>query len=108
MSAILGVNRVVGRANYLGLPMLVGRNKRQMFGLLKEKILSRIRGWNQRFLSRVGRDVILKSTIEAIASYAMGVFLIPKEIIREIEITMNGFWWKGSQNGNNRGIRWKS
>lgn len=47
---------------------------------------------NQRFLSRVGREVILKSTIKTIPSYFMGVFLLPKEVIKDIETTMNAYW----------------
>ncbi|XP_031130585.1 uncharacterized protein LOC116032236 [Ipomoea triloba] len=37
----------------------------------------------------------------------MGVFLLPKGLIKEIETLMNSYWWKGG-GGENKGINWKS
>ncbi|CAH9093766.1 unnamed protein product [Cuscuta europaea] len=37
-------------------------------------------------------------------TYTMNVFLLPNELCREIEVLMNGYWWKGK---SGKGIRWK-
>ena len=51
--------------------------------------------WNKRFLSRAGKEVLLKSIIQAIPSYVMSVFLLPTTMCEEIERMMNAFWWGG-------------
>lgn len=49
--------------------------------------------WKVRFLSHIGKKVLLKSVIQAIPTYYMGIFKIPKTILNEINILMNKFWW---------------
>ncbi|CAH9127293.1 unnamed protein product [Cuscuta epithymum] len=39
-------------------------------------------------------------------TYAMNVFLLPRDLCDEIEKLMNGFWWKGTK-FEQRGIRWR-
>ncbi|XP_019150584.1 PREDICTED: uncharacterized protein LOC109147383 [Ipomoea nil] len=92
---------------YLGLPSIVGRRKKQILGFLKYKILAKVRSWNARFLSRAGREVLLKNVIQAMPSYAMMVFLLPRGTCRDIETIMNEYWWTGTM-GNGKGIRWRS
>ncbi|XP_031095115.1 uncharacterized protein LOC115999403 [Ipomoea triloba] len=60
----LGVAQGDTTGKYLGLPSLVGRNKKAILGYLKDKILNRIRSWNSRFLSRAGREVLLKNVLQ--------------------------------------------
>ncbi|CAH9090795.1 unnamed protein product [Cuscuta europaea] len=52
---------------------------------------------------------MLKTVIQAVSTYAMNVFLFPKELCAEIERIMNGtaYWWHGNDM-TGRGIRWKS
>lgn len=51
--------------------------------------------------------MLLKSVIQAIPSYAMGVFLLPVGLCEKIEVIMNSFWWKGGRR-ENKGIHWKA
>lgn len=107
LRGILGVRRAGLTGNYLGLPSMVGRNKKELLGFIKDRIISRIQGWGHGFLSKAGREVLLKAVIQAIPSYTMSVFLLPNNLVREIEVVMNSFWWKGDS-GSSSGIRWKS
>ncbi|XP_019158496.1 PREDICTED: uncharacterized protein LOC109155235 [Ipomoea nil] len=65
-----------------------------------------MQSWPNRFLSRASREVLLKNVIQAIPLHAMRLFLLPKELTREIERIMNSFWWRGDCRGK-RGINWK-
>lgn len=107
LCGILGVGRSGDMGNYLGLPSLVGRNKRDILGFIKNKIVNRIHGWGRKFLSKAGREVLLKSVIQAIPSYSMSVFLLPNNLVREVEIVMNSYWWKGEW-GSRTCIKWKT
>ncbi|XP_019175768.1 PREDICTED: uncharacterized protein LOC109171094 [Ipomoea nil] len=104
---ILGVSQGDTSGRYLGLPSLVSGNKKAILGFLKDKILSRVRSWNSRCLSRAGREVLLKNVLQAMPCYSMMVFLLPKGLFNEIEVLLNMYFW--TENANNaKGLRWKT
>ncbi|XP_074342591.1 uncharacterized protein LOC141680198 [Apium graveolens] len=78
---------------YLGLPSYMGRNKMEVFQYVKEMVWNRMQGWKGKILSRGGKEILINLVIEAIPSYVMSVFLLPKSLCDEIEILMNKFWW---------------
>ena len=45
---------------YLGLPSLVGKNKRNTFNDVKEKISKKLAGWKEKLLSKAGKEVLIK------------------------------------------------
>ncbi|KAM6568955.1 hypothetical protein CsatB_016940 [Cannabis sativa] len=92
---------------YLGLPNIIGRKKTVILGFLKNKIINRLNSWNGKFLSRAGKEVLLKSVIQSLPTYAMSVFLLPLETCQEIEKIMANFWWKTSS-AKGQGIIWMS
>ncbi|CAH9113463.1 unnamed protein product [Cuscuta europaea] len=105
LKEMLGVGLAGSEELYLGLPSLIGRNKRAILSYLKQRTINRIQSWNNLFLSGAGREVLLKSVIQAMPTYAMNVFLPPKDLCKEIEVLLNGFWWQGK---TNKGIRWSN
>lgn len=103
---ILQINREGVDGNYLGLPAIIGRNKRDILGFIKDRIIHRMQNWTNRFLTKAGREILLKNVIQAIPLHAMSLFLLPKELISELERAMNSFWWKGDCRSRH-GINWK-
>ncbi|XP_031121072.1 uncharacterized protein LOC116024317 [Ipomoea triloba] len=103
----LGVREQQGGANYLGLPGYVGRRKREILGFIRDRVRARIVNWGNRFLSRAGREVLLKTVLQSIPNYAMNVFLLPKGLCCEVERVMNSFWW-GCERRERGGIRWST
>lgn len=89
---------------YLGLPSLIGRNKKDILKFIKDKIVKRVQSWSHKFLSRAGREILLKNVIQAIPTFAMSVFMLPRELVKDIERVLNAFWW-GSGSGGGKGIR---
>lgn len=75
---ILGVHNTWGNSNYLGLPSLIGRRKNEILAFIQTKIVACIHSWNNKFLSRAGREILLKNVIQAVPIYEMSVFLLPK------------------------------
>lgn len=65
-----------------------------------------MQGWKGKTISRAGKEILIKSVVQAISSYVMGVFLLPKKLCEEMEVLMNKFWWVS--NMENKGIRWSS
>ncbi|XP_073132988.1 uncharacterized protein [Henckelia pumila] len=91
---VLGVNYTTNHGKYLGLPSLIGRNKREVFDFIKEKAWGRMNGWRNKFLSRAGKEILLKAVVQAIPSYVMSVFALPINLCDELERMMNSFWWE--------------
>ncbi|KAK2423594.1 hypothetical protein QL285_034041 [Trifolium repens] len=104
LSRIMGVRHVLGTGNYLGLPSMIGRKKKDVFAYIKDRIWKRINSWRGRALSRAGKEVMIKSVLQAIPSYVMSIYLLPEGTIKDIERMMNSFWWGGGTNNN--GIKW--
>ncbi|XP_050226483.1 uncharacterized protein LOC126676341 [Mercurialis annua] len=97
IAGVLNVKVVLDQGKYLGLPSLIGRNKRQIFQFIKERNWQKVKGWNAKFLSRGGKEVLIKSVAQAIPNYIMNVFLIPLGLCDELERMMNSFWWGRNQ-----------
>ena len=68
---IWGVQCAASHGHYLGLPSLVGKNKNQIFAFLRDKVWHRIHNWKNRFLSRAGREVLIKTVAHALPTYAI-------------------------------------
>ncbi|KAM1511683.1 hypothetical protein ACFX1Z_023336 [Malus domestica] len=59
LAGFLGVQLVEQHERYLGLPTCVGRNKKQTFSFIKEKVTHRLNGWKSKLLSSVGKELIV-------------------------------------------------
>ncbi|XP_060965763.1 uncharacterized protein LOC133034618 [Cannabis sativa] len=92
---------------YLGLPSTMSRKKTVVLGYLKDKVRKRLQQWEGKFLSRAGKEVLVKTVAQALPSYAMSVFLLPKEISRSIESMMASYWWQTNKDSG-KGIHWLS
>ena len=88
----------------MGLPSLVGRGKKASFNYIKERVWQKLQGWESKLLSQASREVLLKSVIQAIPTYAMSCFKLPIGLCHEIEGLMKRFWW--GQRGDRRKIHW--
>ncbi|KAF5482243.1 hypothetical protein F2P56_002830 [Juglans regia] len=89
---------------YLGLPTLVGRSKYNTFRGIKDRIWLKINNWKNYFLSPAGKEVLLKAVVQAIPSYHMNVFALPKKLCKEIDVLMSKFWW--GYKDNDKKINW--
>lgn len=72
---ILSVNEAMGARKYMGIPSLIGRKRRAVFGYLKDRVWKKINSRSSKSLSKAGREVLVKSVIQAIPAYCMSVFL---------------------------------
>ncbi|KAA3457419.1 reverse transcriptase [Gossypium australe] len=71
VSSLLGVRSSSNPEKYLGLPNMVGRKKKQAFQNLVDRIAARIEAWSSRLLSQGGKEIFIKSVLQAIPTYAI-------------------------------------
>lgn len=69
---------VHSQSKYLGLPLVVGYSKTQVFSFVEEAARTRINSWKNKFLSTAGREMLLKSVIMSLPIYAMSFYKLPK------------------------------
>ena len=48
---LLGVSEVREYGKYLGLPAVVGKNKKANLNFIKERVWSKLQGWKEKLLS---------------------------------------------------------
>ena len=78
---------------YLGLPSLVGRSRMKAFKSITDRVWKRLQDWKVKFLSQAGKEILLKAVIQAIPTYCIGVFLLPKALCSDINSLMAKFFW---------------
>lgn len=107
ISTMLGVTNDLQSSKYLGLPSLVGRSKKKVFGFIKDKVWKKVQGWRAKSISQAGKTVLIKNGTQSIPSYCMSCFLIPKTLCQEIERILKKFWWSSNKR-HNKGMSWLS
>jgi hypothetical protein len=77
---------------YLGLPAMVGRSRIAAFKSIKDRVWKRLQDWKLQFLSQAGKEILLKAVVQAISTYCMSVFLLPKSLCLEINSLIQQSW----------------
>ena len=100
---LLGVPSIRNFEKYLVILALVGRGKKQSFSYIKECVWKKLQRWKEKLLSQAGKEVLIKSVIQAIPTYAMSCFKLPKGLIHELETMIRkyggeGVWQRGKEN----------
>jgi hypothetical protein len=93
VNGILHLALIPSRAKYLGIPLFMHKSKKESFIDIKDKILARIPSWKARLLSQAGKTTLVKSVINAIPTYLMSLFLLPKSLCDSINSCIRKFWW---------------
>ncbi|GMI86526.1 hypothetical protein HRI_002321900 [Hibiscus trionum] len=81
---------------YLGLPSMVGRRKKESLAFVKDRTTKSLNSWSTRSLSTGGKEIYIKSVLQALPLYAMGCFLFPRSLCNELESMFARFWWQKS------------
>jgi hypothetical protein len=91
---------------YLGLPVPEGRTKKGKFKPTKEKFQKHASDWSEKYMSSGAKEILIKSVLQSISTYAMGVFKFPSGLIEELSHIIRNFWWGDEE--NRRRMHWMS
>ncbi|KAK4393443.1 putative mitochondrial protein [Sesamum angolense] len=100
---VLGIRLENKHEVYLGLPALAYRSKKALFAALKDRIWKRVQGWQEKSLSQAGKTILIQAVVQAIPSYAMSCFKLPKYLLQEFQALAANFFW---HDGDRRRIHW--
>ena len=101
---MIGVRLLDCHDKYIGLPTFAGKCKQELFSFFKSRVWNRVKGWNSSLFSQSCKETLIKAVLQAIPSYAMSCFWIPKKLINNIHRLISQFWW-GSNAGQKK-IHW--
>ncbi|XP_073317203.1 uncharacterized protein [Primulina huaijiensis] len=100
----LSIPVVQGHEVYLRLPTFSLRNKKVQFSYLVEGVSRRVKGWGSKFFSAGGKKILTKSVLQAVPTYAMSCFRLPRSTCAAIEKECANFWWGSGK--KNRRMHW--
>ncbi|XP_061993762.1 uncharacterized mitochondrial protein AtMg00310-like [Rosa rugosa] len=103
---MLNVPIVEFHEKYLELPTTIGRNKKEVFQKMNERLDFHMQGWQGKFLLKTGKLVLIKAVAQAIPTYSMSVFQLPIRVCKKFQSKVSQFWW--GKGGGKRGIHWCS
>ncbi|KAK5776600.1 hypothetical protein PVK06_044560 [Gossypium arboreum] len=83
---------------------MVGRRRKMTFQGLKDRLKQKIYSWSIRHISQGGKEVFIKAILQAIPTYTMFYFLLPKSFCMEMKNIIGPFWFKKSH--GKRGMYW--
>ena len=58
---LLGIEECLQQDKYLGLPTLVGRNKRIVFNDIMERVWKKLRSWKDNYFSFGGKEILIRA-----------------------------------------------
>ncbi|CAN1817498.1 Putative ribonuclease H protein At1g65750 [Linum perenne] len=93
------------KSNYLGIPTEWGNARKETFNFLLERMTKVAQTWKATTLSAAGKETLIKAVIQAIPSYVMSLFLLPKHITNKMNSKLRNFFWSGDL--NKRSLHWK-
>ncbi|XP_074301196.1 uncharacterized protein LOC141632554 [Silene latifolia] len=93
-----GMKRGTVPFKYLGVNVTPKRLSIMDCDCLVEKIVEKIRGFGARKLSYAGRMVLIKAVLSNIHRYWARIFILPKAVIKKIEVVCRNYLWHGSEN----------
>jgi hypothetical protein len=76
---------------YLGLMVSVGKSRKNTFEYIKKKIWSRIQGWQEKLLSKAGKEILIKAVAQSIPTYAMSCFDLTKGLCEELNMIIGRY-----------------
>ena len=97
----LQVHNVALSEKYLGMPSDVGVSTNGAFKYLKDRVWKRVQGWLEQTLSSGGKEVLIKSVAQAIPTFSMSCFRLPRGLCQHIDNLLRSFWW-GSKEGKRK------
>ncbi|KAL3582919.1 hypothetical protein D5086_017251 [Populus alba] len=99
---ILGFREGELPMKYLGVPLISSRLKAINCKGLVDRITAKVRHWTCRTLSFAGRVQLINSVLFSIQVYWASLFLLPGEVVKNVEQIMRSFLWSGSDMSTTR------
>lgn len=86
------VKTLTRHAKYLGLPVILGRSKKENFSMVMDRVWKKIKGWKEKVMSRSSKEILIKAVAQAIPNFIMSCYRILTGVCHKIEGLLAKFW----------------
>ena len=69
----------------------MGRNERNSFNDIKEKLGKKLAGWKEKMLFKADKEILIKAVTLDIPIYTMSCFKLPESLCEELTSTIRSF-----------------
>jgi hypothetical protein len=87
------IQGILNYDTHLALPVREGRMKKGKFKSTKGRFSKHASDWSEKYMSSGAKEILIKSVLQSIATYAMGVFKFPMGLLDELQHIIRNFWW---------------
>ena len=91
IKASLQVHNVALSEKYLGMSTDVGLSTNGAFKYLKDRVWKKVQGWMEQTLSVGGKEVLIKAVAQAVPTFSMSCFRLPRGLCQHIDGLLRGF-----------------
>ncbi|XP_026384976.1 uncharacterized protein LOC113280580 [Papaver somniferum] len=102
ISNIFQIKRMSLQDKYLGVPLLLQKNKAESFAPLMNRFSDRLAPWQSKFIAQPGKTTLTQPVLGTIASHHMVVFPVPNKM----DAIQRNFWWN-KKNGEKAKLAWR-
>jgi len=78
MVGALGIPQMGHIVKYRGIPYDWGNSKRQMFTSVLQRVSMKLEGWKEHIVSKRGKEILLKSLVQALPHYVISILSRPE------------------------------
>ena len=79
----------------------VGSSTTEAFKYLKYRVWKKFHGWMEQSLLASGKEVLIKTVAQAVPTFSISCFRLPRGLCQHIDGLLWGFWW-GSKEGKRK------
>ena len=94
INSSLGCTVVTLATRYLGIASGDNSNRVETWSPIIEKIKQKLSGWKGKLLLRVERLTLIKSVLNNLPIYYLGLFKMPKQVAKKI-ISLQSIFFRG-------------
>lgn len=78
---VFGIDMVPRHSKYLGLPLSISRNRRDVFASISAWVSGVVPKWKDKLISSAEKEVLIKAVAQAIPNYTISIFRLPKVVV---------------------------
>ena len=85
---------------YLGIPLGANPKRIETWKPIIDRIEKKLSTWKGRILSKASRLVLIKSVLNSLPLYYLGLFKMPSEVAKKIVSVQRKFFWGKADGGS--------